>query len=127
MKLKTVGLIEKIKILGKTEVKTYALFDTGAYRSSIDVRLASRAGLGPVVKMIKVKNPSLKQEFERPVVKAKIRIRGEEFDTNVSLQDRSHMSFPVIIGRNVLSGNFIVNVRKNEELFKKHGGKEITA
>jgi hypothetical protein len=85
----------------------------------VDVKLAAKALLGPIVKTIKVRNPSHKQEVRRPVVKAKIVIAGKEFVTNVNVQDRAHMTFPVLIGRNILSGNFVIDTKKNHEVFDK--------
>jgi len=115
----TVGLVEKVEIIGEKGVSSLAVFDTGARTTSVDIRIASKAGLGPVVRLIKVKNPSLKGRVSRPLVKAKIKIKGRVFDTEVNLQDRSHMNFPVIIGRNILSGNFVVDPQKNAEFFNK--------
>lgn len=119
MKKVVVGLVEKVEIIGKTAVSSYALLDTGARRTSVDIRLASEAGLGPVMRVVRIKNPSVKTKVSRPVVKARIIINGRVFDTEVNLQDRSHMNFPMIIGRNILSGNFIVDSEKNEDLFRK--------
>lgn len=119
MKKIIVGLIEPIKIIGSKSVSTLALFDTGAKSTSVDIKLASKAKLGPVLRVIKIKSPSLKQETKRPIVRARIEIKGKQFDTEVNLQDRSHMTFPAIIGRNILTGNFLVDVEKNKELFKR--------
>lgn len=119
MAKKIVGLIEKVKITGEKSVKTFALFDTGAKRTSVDTRLAGRAKLGPVLSMVKIKHASLKEEIRRPVVKASIRIKGKDFDSRVSVQDREHMTFPMIIGRDILAGNFIVDPNKNKDMFKK--------
>jgi len=116
---KTVGLVERVKIVGEKTVDTYALFDTGAKRTSVDTKLAGRAKLGPILKIAKIKHASLKAEIRRPVVGAMIEIKNKKFDVNVSIQDREHMTFPVIIGRDILAGNFIVDANKNKELFKK--------
>ena len=113
-----VGLVEEITILGKSPVKTLALFDTGAKISSIDIRLASKARLGPIVKTQRIKNPSFKQQTTRPVVKAKVRIKNRVFETEVNIQDRSHMTFSMIIGRNIIIDNFIVDPAKNLSLFR---------
>ena len=117
MKKQTVGLVEEIVIKGRGSVKTQALFDTGARTTSVDVKLAAKAKLGPVVKTSKVKNPSLKGHTKRPVVMAEIEVMGRKFKAEVNLQDRSHMSFPVLIGRNILAGNFLVDAEKNKEIF----------
>lgn len=116
---RVVGLVEKIKIIGQKPVEAFALFDTGAKSTSVDIKLAGEAKLGPVLGMAKIKNPSVKRKSRRAVVKAEIEIKDMKFDTRVNLQDRSHMTFPVIIGRNILIGNFIVDAEKNKDLFKK--------
>ena len=114
-----VGLVEPVKIIGKKTVSVLALCDSGAQRTSVDVKVAAKAELGPVIKIAYVRNPSLKRQVTRPVVVAEIKIKGKTFNSEVNLQDRSHMTFPMIIGRNILSGNFVVDAKKNQELFKK--------
>lgn len=121
--MEIVGLVEKIRIIGKRKVKTMALFDTGARTTSVDIKLAAKAQLGPVVRTIRVKSASVKGNVKRPVVEAVIEIKRQRFNTHVNLQDRSHMTFPVIIGRDILAGNFLVHAKKNQDLFRKYGGK----
>ena len=116
---KIVGLVEDIEIEGEKNVRTMALFDSGAKLTSVDIQLASEAQLGPIIRTTKVKNPSHKGFVRRPVVRAKIRVMGEVFDTEVNVQDRAHMAFPVIIGRNILRGNFLVDSKKNYDTYLK--------
>jgi hypothetical protein len=113
-----IGLVEDIEIMGRKRLKTRALFDTGAHRTSIDVRLAAKAELGPITKTTLVRNPGSSREVRRPIVEATIRIRGKSFRTDANIQDRSHMAFPVIIGRNIISGNFAIDP-KNLKLYEK--------
>jgi hypothetical protein len=47
---------------------------------------------------------------ERPVVKLKITIGEIARDIEVSLADRDDFDYPVLIGRNFLDGNFVVDV-----------------
>ncbi|MEE9406130.1 MAG: RimK/LysX family protein [Candidatus Aenigmarchaeota archaeon] len=118
-----VGLVEKIKIIGgKGSAETYALFDTGARSTSVDVKLAAKVNLGPVIRTTFVKAASLKGRIRRPVVKAAVKIQGKKFDTEVNIQDRSHMTFPVIIGRNILAGSFLVDSEKGKDIFHKLSG-----
>jgi hypothetical protein len=112
MKKKTLGLIEKIEVVGDKTIETMALCDSGARGTSIDIELAANARLGPIIKTTKIKAASISREIRRPVVKAKIKIKGRVFNTEVNIQDRSHMTFPVIIGRNILTGNFIIDTKK---------------
>ena len=118
--MKVVGLVEDVTIIGKKKVKTKALFDTGAKSTSVDIKLAAKAQLGPVIRTIRIKAASLKASTKRPVVEAIIDIKGQKFEAEVNLQDRSHMTFPVIIGRNILAGNFLVDAKKNQELYRKY-------
>lgn len=114
-----IGLVENIEIEGRKSIKTRALFDTGASRTSIDVMLAARAELGPIVKTSRVRNPGQSGETRRPIVEVAIKIGGREFRTTANIQDRSHMSFPVIIGRNIISGNFVIDPKKNYDVYKR--------
>ena len=114
-----VGIIEEIELCGRETIKTMAVFDTGARMTSIDVRLAAQAKLGPIVKTTKISNPSLKGQIRRPVVEAKIKVAGREFDILVNIQDREHMTFPVIVGRNIITNNFVVDTKHNIEQYEK--------
>ncbi len=116
---KLIGLVEKVKVIGEKEVDTYALFDTGASRTSIDTKIANKAKLGPIIKTVHLKHASLKHEIKRPVVRAVVNIKGRMFDVRVSIQDRAHMTFPMIVGRDILAGNFLVDPDKNKILFRK--------
>jgi len=51
---------------------------------------------------------------ERYVIRTKIRFFDEIIEADFSLSDRSDMKYPVLIGRQLLKGRFIVDVsRKN--------------
>lgn len=119
MSKKIVGLVENVEIIGEKSINAYALFDTGATCTSIDTKLAGKAKLGPIMSIIKIKQASTKSEIRRPVVRAIVKIKGERFDVKINIQDREHMSFPIIIGRDVLAGNFLIDAEKNKELFSK--------
>jgi hypothetical protein len=119
MPREVVGITEEVEIKGRKSVKAWAVFDTGARMTSIDVRLAAEAQLGPVVKTTKVSNPSLKGQVRRAVVEARVTIGKKDFDVLVNLQDREHMTFPVIVGRNIITGNFIVDTNRNQEIYEK--------
>ncbi len=119
MAKKIIGLIEPIKIMGKNVVKTTALFDTGARLTSIDNKIAAEAQVGPVLRIQKVKAPITKETEERPVVKVRIEINGRGYEGEANLNDRSHMKYPVIIGRNIIHDNFVVDISKHPENGKK--------
>jgi hypothetical protein len=119
MAKKTIGLVEKVKIIGEREKSSLALVDTGAKLTSVDISLAAETGIGPVKRITKIKSASKNFGTRRPVLEATIEIAGKRFDTEVNIQDRSHMTFPVLIGRNILVGNFIVDAEKNRDVFKR--------
>ncbi|NIO23132.1 MAG: hypothetical protein GTN38_03855 [Candidatus Aenigmarchaeota archaeon] len=119
MAKKIIGLIEPIKIVGKNVVGTTALFDTGAKLTSIDNKIAAEAQVGPVLRTQKVKAPITKEAEQRPVVKVRIEINGREYEAEANLNDRSHMKYPVIIGRNIIHENFIIDVSKHPQNGKR--------
>jgi hypothetical protein len=57
---------------------------------------------------------SIGEKQERYVIRTKIKFYDEEIETEFSLSDRSDMKYPVLIGRKLLKGRFVVDVaRKN--------------
>ncbi|MCC9136723.1 ATP-dependent zinc protease [Pontibacter silvestris] len=115
-----------------------AKIDTGAYTSAIhcsDIHEETMPD-GTVVIQLDLLDPShpqynhkklqfseydlreIKNSFgdvqERYVIKTRIKLFEEEIETEFSLSDRSDMKYPVLIGRKLLKGRFIVDVcRKN--------------
>ncbi|SNR67852.1 MULTISPECIES: ATP-dependent zinc protease [Hymenobacter] len=56
---------------------------------------------------------------ERYVIRAAIRLFGEDFDTEFSLSDRSDMRYPVLIGRVLLrQARFVVDVARRNVSYK---------
>jgi len=109
---KTIGLIETIEIIGKKVVKAKAKFDTGAVGNSVDTRLASRAQLGPIISIVKIKQAGMRRPKKRPVVEVAFRIQGKKYKTRANIEDRSHMKYPVLVGRELIRNNFVVDVAK---------------
>jgi len=107
---KVVGLVEKIKIIGKKNLTLLAKFDTGAKCNSIDKKIAEKIGL-KTISTSKVKNV-LGMERRR-VVDVIFEIKGKRFVTKANIADRSKLEYPVLIGRNLIYGNFIVDVEKS--------------
>ena len=60
-------------------------------------------------KMIKSSNGETEERF---IIKTTIHILGRSYEVELSLTDRSEMKYPVLIGRKLISGNFIVDVSK---------------
>lgn len=65
----------------------------------------------PIYKSKAVKSSNGQTE-ERFIVKTKVRIMGKELNAELSLTDRSEMRYPVLIGRKLIKGHFIVDVSK---------------
>ena len=64
------------------------------------------------VSSVKSSNGQTEQRF---VVKLTVNIAGSDHKTDFTLTDRSKMTFPVLIGRRLLKGRYIVDVSKKLE------------
>ena len=65
----------------------------------------------PIYKSKTVKSSNGVSE-ERFIVKTTLTLLGKTLDAELSLTDRSEMKYPVLIGRKLIKGNFIVDVSK---------------
>ena len=110
------GLTEEVTILGDKgkEKMVIARIDTGATFSSIDLKLAEILGLGPLEKTRIVKSASGVKK--RSLVKAKIKFNGFVIEEEFTLADRSHMTYPLLIGQNILKKEgFLIDPNKREQ------------
>jgi hypothetical protein len=107
-----VGLTEKVVVKGTNGLRKrlVARIDTGAAKSSIDVKVAQDLKLGPVLvnKMFR----SAHGKGMRPIVPVKIRFAGKTFKCRFSVVDRSHMRYKLLIGRNALKRGFLIDPNK---------------
>jgi hypothetical protein len=107
----------------------HARVDTGAATSSLGVKWVKEeegviSCLLPnkqVVTFDSFKKKIIKSSFghteERYVVKILINVLGRKVRTNFTLADRSKMKFPILLGRKLLKGKFMVDVDlKNQSL-----------
>ena len=102
--MKTIlGLVEKVKINGK---EVLAKIDTGADRCSLDMTLAKELNISKVIKTMKIK--SSHGRVIRPVVEATLEIKDRKFKVKFNLADRSHLKYPVLIGKSILKKDFII-------------------
>ena len=135
---KQIHIIGRREFVDFPELGLYNLeakIDTGAYTSSIhckDILLKTINGK-PVLhfnlldethpehseKIHKFENFSrkkIKNSFgemeERYVIKTLIRLDRKKIKSTISLSDRESMRYPVLIGRRLLKGKFIVDVNK---------------
>ncbi len=107
-----IGLCERVVVLGNNDKReVVARVDTGATKSSIDVRLAAKLGLGPIIKA-KVIQSALGNTV-RPVVKATIEIANKKIESEFTLADREQLKYQVLIGQNILMNNgFLIDPSK---------------
>jgi hypothetical protein len=118
-----IGAIEDV-VLMPWGVKLPARIDTGAATSSLDVcdykvkngyvtfSLADRCGgmkiRRPLITMKTVHTTEVSES--RPIIIMDVCIGSKLIKTHFTLNDRSHLTYPVLIGRKTLRGKFIVDV-----------------
>ncbi|MBU2633665.1 MAG: RimK/LysX family protein [Nanoarchaeota archaeon] len=107
MEKNIVGLTEKVKI---KDIEVLAKIDTGATKSSIDIRLAARLQLGPIIATKQYKN--VHGKTVRPVVKVPLEISKRRMFFKFNLADRKKMKYKILIGQNILKKNFIIDPSK---------------
>ncbi len=117
---KIVGLVEMVEVIGKKgRVRKTALLDTGATRTSIDIKVAAKAGVGPIVASVLIRNASSGNSYtRRPVAQAKIRLKGTTVRTGVNVVDRTGLPYAILIGRDVIHKNFIVDISRTHTSHK---------
>ena len=110
---RVLGVIEKVTIYGENKRKTVrAKIDTGAYRTSLDVDLVRELDLDHHHKMVSVRSGSGRQK--RRTVKVNFKLKNKEITTIATYTERSHLRFPVIIGRRDIK-EFLVDPAKIPE------------
>jgi hypothetical protein len=105
-----IGLVEKVLVYnldGEIKEKALARIDTGAAKSSIDIELAAKLKLGPIINHSKVRNSH--GTSIRAVVEAKIKIGEKLITEKFNIANRSKMKYRVLVGRNVLKHGFMIN------------------
>ena len=117
-----IGAVEDV-ILLPWGIKIPARVDTGAARSSLDAReLQVKSGMAefslpkeyggrrlhlPVVGWVHTRSAEARER--RPVVELTLCVGPRQIRTEVNLNNRSMVSYPLVIGRDVLKENFIVD------------------
>ena len=123
----TVGLVEEVVLL-PWGVKLPARIDTGAAQTSLDARdmvikgdmvdfkLPEKYGglqlSLPIVARKTVRSAEASEQ--RPVVIMEFCIGNKHIRTRVNLNDRSKVKYPLLVGRNALKKNFIVDCMKEK-------------
>jgi hypothetical protein len=121
-----VGAVESVAVV-EAGLRFRARIDTGAAASSIharDVRVERgwvhfvlenergerRALSAPLVDLAHVRGAA--GVDVRPRVRLRLSLRGVEKSLPVSLRDRSGMQHPLLVGRDFLAGDFLVDVAR---------------
>jgi RimK family alpha-L-glutamate ligase len=110
-----IGYTEEVIVSGTSGSENIvAKSDTGATRTSIDTQLAANIGAGPIKSIARVKSGSSKSSRSRPVVDVVIGVGGNRHTVTASVEDRGHMEYPVLLGRDILK-HYQVNVQKRAD------------
>ena len=97
------GYTTRISIHGRDgSERAVAKSDTGARRTSIDTDLAGRIGAGPLVGTTQVRSGTTGHSETRPLVEIDLRVNGDWRTVTASITDRSALTYPVLLGRDVL-------------------------
>lgn len=72
----------------------------------------------PIVRIAEIKTHSDKPA-RRPVIRTRLEIGGKNYPAEVSLNDRSHMTFQLLIGRELLRDRFSVDVSHKHMMKRK--------
>jgi RimK family alpha-L-glutamate ligase len=111
----TIGFTERVVVSGTSGTKTVvAKSDSGAARTSIDLRLAADIGAGPIHTVSRVRSGSSRETRTRPVVDLVVGIGGEQYTVAANIEDRTHMSHPLLLGRDILK-NYRLDVSRRVE------------
>ena len=111
-----IGYIEEVVVTGTSgSTQALAKSDTGATRTSIDTQLAAEIGAGPIKSMTRVKSGSVKGGKARPVVDLVIGIGGNQHTVTASVEDRGHMEYQLLLGRDILT-DYRVDVRRRADM-----------
>jgi len=112
----TIGYTEDVLVSGTSGTeRIIAKSDTGAARTSIDTRLAAEIGAGPIKSMTKIRSGSVKSGKSRPVVDIVVGVGGDRHTVAASLEDRSHMDYQLLLGRDILE-HYQVDVRRRSDV-----------
>ena len=115
---KVLSFIEPITITNDGFSRNYqAKLDTGAYRTSLDGSLIDELGL--TLLKTRYMTVSATGREERPSVRVNFTLGGKSIKTVATVAQRSHMRFPVIIGRRDLKGFYVnpsISQEKEEEV-----------
>ncbi len=141
-KIFTLGRLEKLDLPDLMLWDIDAKVDTGAYSSSLHVHDVTEKEVDgkrmvsfqldhpshpsynnlaftlPMVDYKSIRSSSGEEQM-RYIIQTKVILFGKEWETEISLADRSSMDYPVLIGRKLLAQGFVVDVRFKNRSFNK--------
>jgi hypothetical protein len=74
----------------------------------------------------RVISSSMGEVQERYVVRLLVNLRGRKIRASFTLADRSTQVYPVLVGRNILRGKFVVDVKSGKPLVQSEKAKRET-
>lgn len=105
-----VGLVEPVRVYGKNKSKlVLGKFDTGALRTSVDKELVKKIGMERAGVTTTVNTGG---RSKRDLTKIKLKIKRRVLTVVANVSDRCRMKHKVLIGRDVMFGNFVVDVSR---------------
>lgn len=108
------GYTTRVRVNGRDgATDAVAKSDSGAKRTSIDTELAGRIGAGPLVGTTEVRSGTGGTET-RPLVDVDLCLNGRWRTVTASVTDRSEMTYPVLLGRDVLE-SYTLDISKTIE------------
>jgi len=133
---KLIGRAETISFPEHGIEKVPARIDTGARTSAIWASTMQERGnvlyytlfdksspfyTGEVLKTVQFKKvmvaSSIGESQERYKIRLLIKLKGKKIRARMTLADRSQQAYPVLVGRNVLRGKFVVDVEGGKPLY----------
>ena len=129
------GWVERIQV-GTLDVTPAAKLDSGAKTSSIDAEIirtfqendqeyivfrvsfdedegGEQIFEAPITRWVRIKRKGGEKDYiRRPVVEMTFCIGGDRIKEEVNLSDREHFTYPILIGRNMLKDNILIDSSK---------------
>ncbi len=129
--LPVVGWIEDV-LIESADIVVQAKLDTGADKSSLDARnieefekdgkkyvrfeVRNRSGQVKNLELEAFRTTSIRRVQAKPqkrlVVRMPLCLAGHKIDVDITLVDRSNLTVPMLVGRNFLAGNVIIDPSK---------------
>ncbi|WP_129112827.1 RimK family alpha-L-glutamate ligase [Halegenticoccus tardaugens] len=119
-----IGFTERVVVSGTTGTKAVVgKSDTGAARTSVDLRLAAEIGAGPIHTVSTVRSGGTRRGRSRPVVDLVLGVGGRQHTVAANIEDRGHMDYPLLIGRDVLQ-HYVLDIgrRVDDRASRADGG-----